>query len=334
MTEITARSGLLTSTMLHVDDTGGERPPGRAHPRLAAVRRVVERADRRAQPRRLPRGRLRPPRLRTQRQARATATTTTGSPTTSRRARPSSTSPTSPWSASRWAAARSRATSPGTAQDRIHSLVFAAAVPPYLGRATTTPRRPARPRSRRPSSSEGAAGRPGRTSSTASASDFFSADGELTVSEHERRGRLRAVRAGRPGGARRLMDAWATTDFRDDLDKITTPDAGDPRRQRRHRAVRGLRPAHPPGASRAPSCTSSRVPLTAATSATPRSSTGRWSTSCAAEDSRTAAVLGTVPGSHPPPRNGGLLGGVGWQHRSKERRRVRAGVLTGSRSGQ
>ena len=193
--DVTASSGLLSTTKVHVEDSGGTGPPRRPDPRLAAVRRVVERAGRPAQRRRLPRRRLRPPRLRSQRQAldglrlrHPRRRPATASARDARPARRHARRLLDGWRRGR-ALHRRR-----TAPTGCTASVFAAAVPPYLLKTDDNPDGPLT----EDAAAEMTAGlTDDRTSSsTASPRDFFSADGELKVTEDAAPG---GPRAGPPG---------------------------------------------------------------------------------------------------------------------------------------
>lgn len=106
-------------------------------------------------------------------------------------------------------------------EGRLHSVVFASAVPPYLMKSDDNPDGPLTPdaadefernlREDRDAFFEGFT------------EDFFSAGGEIRVSEPERQTALALCKQSSEQAALGCMKAWATTDFRDDLDKITVP---------------------------------------------------------------------------------------------------------------
>jgi non-heme chloroperoxidase len=105
--------------------------------------------------------------------------------------------------------------------DRVHSVVFAAAVPPYLLTTDDNPDGPL---------SEELAGqmRSGLESDRDAFFDdfmtqFFSAGDDLKVSEEQRQEALELCRLSDQGAALGCMEAFGTTDFRDDLTKITVP---------------------------------------------------------------------------------------------------------------
>ena len=105
--------------------------------------------------------------------------------------------------------------------DRVRSAVFASAVPPYLMHTADNPEGPLEP--------EAAAGMAEALGADqvgfyeAFTQNFYSADGDLKVTEEQRRNALRMCAEADPEAALACMDAWATTDFRDDLATISVP---------------------------------------------------------------------------------------------------------------
>jgi non-heme chloroperoxidase len=106
-------------------------------------------------------------------------------------------------------------------QDRLHSVVFAAAVPPYLLKTDDNPDGPL---------TEEAAGemeqglKDDRTAFfDGFTKDFFSVDGELKVTEEQRQDAIRLSHQSDEKAALGCMEAFGTTDFRDDLTKVTVP---------------------------------------------------------------------------------------------------------------
>jgi pimeloyl-ACP methyl ester carboxylesterase len=105
--------------------------------------------------------------------------------------------------------------------ERVHSVVFAAAVPPYL---LTTEDNPEGPLDK-----EAADGmEQGLKDDEAAFYDefttgFFSVDGEIKVTEAQRQDALRLALQADKKAALGCMEAFATTDFRDDLPKVTVP---------------------------------------------------------------------------------------------------------------
>ncbi|WP_375482072.1 alpha/beta fold hydrolase [uncultured Jatrophihabitans sp.] len=106
-------------------------------------------------------------------------------------------------------------------QQRLHSVVFAAAVPPYLAKTDDNPDGPL--------DDETANGmKSGLESDRDSFFDefttqFFSAGDELKVSEQQRQDAIGLCRQSDQRAALGCMEAFATTDFRDDLPAVTVP---------------------------------------------------------------------------------------------------------------
>jgi non-heme chloroperoxidase len=105
--------------------------------------------------------------------------------------------------------------------DRIRSVVFAAAVPPYLAKTDDNPDGPLDDETAKGMES-------GLKSDEASFYDgfitqFFSAGGELTVTEQQRQDALALTRQADRHAALGAMAAFGTTDFREDLAKVTVP---------------------------------------------------------------------------------------------------------------
>jgi pimeloyl-ACP methyl ester carboxylesterase len=105
--------------------------------------------------------------------------------------------------------------------DRVHSAVFAAAVPPYLMHTPDNPEGPL-------SETEAARMSGSLTASEDSFYDdfmtqFFTADGRLTVDEATRQESLALCKQADKAAALACMAAFGTTDFRDDLPKISVP---------------------------------------------------------------------------------------------------------------
>ncbi len=106
-------------------------------------------------------------------------------------------------------------------EDRIHSVVFAGAVPPYLMKTDDNPDGPL--------TEEAAQGmEEGLKADRTSFFDgfmtaFFSADGELKVTEEQRQEAIALCHQSDQTAALGCMAAFGTTDFRDDLTAITVP---------------------------------------------------------------------------------------------------------------
>jgi non-heme chloroperoxidase len=135
-------------------------------------------------------------------------------------------------------------------QSRLHSVVFAAAVPPCLMKSADNPDGPL-------TAEKAAEKRKAMAQDRAAYFDqftknFFSANGVLLVSEAQRHEAIRLCEQSAQHAALACMDAFATTDFREDLKKVAVPtlvihgdaDAIVPFEgsgQRTHRAVRHSR---------------------------------------------------------------------------------------------
>ena len=103
----------------------------------------------------------------------------------------------------------------------LHSVVFAAAVPPYLMKSDDNPHGPLTAEKAREFETALRADRD--TFFDGFTKDFFSANGKLMVSEQDRREALALCKQSDPAAALGCMKAWATTDFRADLQRITVP---------------------------------------------------------------------------------------------------------------
>jgi len=105
--------------------------------------------------------------------------------------------------------------------ERLRSVVFASAVPPYLMKTSDNPDGPLE-------KSKAAEMTAGLTKDEDSfydgfTTDFFSVDGELKVSEAQRQDALALAKQSSKHAALACMTAFATTDFREDLTKVTVP---------------------------------------------------------------------------------------------------------------
>jgi non-heme chloroperoxidase len=106
-------------------------------------------------------------------------------------------------------------------EDRLHSVVFAGAVPPYLLQGDDNPDGPLTT----------AAAHEMRTGLETDrdaffddfTQQFFTAGDELKVTEDQRQQAIALCRQSDQDAALGCMDAFGTTDFRDDLTKITVP---------------------------------------------------------------------------------------------------------------
>lgn len=106
-------------------------------------------------------------------------------------------------------------------EDRLHSVVFAGAIPPYLLKSDDNPDGPL--------DEETAGGM--RSGLEASRDDFFeefttnffTAGDELKVTEEQRKAAVALCHQSDQTAALGCMDAFGTTDFREDLPKISVP---------------------------------------------------------------------------------------------------------------
>ena len=106
-------------------------------------------------------------------------------------------------------------------QDRLHSVVFAAAVPPYLLQGSDNPDGPL-------TKQQAAEMTKDLTKDQDSFYDqfttqFFSVDGKLQVSEDERQEALAQTKQADKKAALACMTSFGTTDFREDLPHVTVP---------------------------------------------------------------------------------------------------------------
>ena len=106
-------------------------------------------------------------------------------------------------------------------EDRLRSVVFASAVPPYL---LHTPGNPDGPLT----TAQAARMTAGLTANQDAFYDdfttqFFSANGTLAVSEKQRQQALALCKQAAKPAALECMTAFGTTDFRDDLKAVTVP---------------------------------------------------------------------------------------------------------------
>jgi len=97
-------------------------------------------------------------------------------------------------------------------ESKLHSVVFAAAVPPYMMKTPDNPEGPL---------TEDKANRAAFFEQFTK--DFFSANGELKVSEEERQKAIALCHQSDQTAALGCMEAFGTTDFRDDLKAVSVP---------------------------------------------------------------------------------------------------------------
>jgi len=103
----------------------------------------------------------------------------------------------------------------------LHSVVFAAAVPPYLMKTDDNPQGPLTAEKAKELEAGLRADRDAFFDGFTK--DFFSANGKLMVSERDRQEALTLCKQSDAAAALGCMKAWATTDFRADLPRIGVP---------------------------------------------------------------------------------------------------------------
>ncbi len=106
-------------------------------------------------------------------------------------------------------------------QERLHSVVFASAVPPYLLKSDDNPEGPLTQDKADEMSAGLAKDREAFFDSFTR--DFFSANGKLKVTEDERQAAIALCHQSDQTAALGCMKAFATTDFRDDLKNVSVP---------------------------------------------------------------------------------------------------------------
>ena len=106
-------------------------------------------------------------------------------------------------------------------EKNLHSVVFAAAVPPYLMKSDDNPHGPLT--AEKANELEAALRADHDAFFDGFTKDFFSANGKLMVSEQDRQEALALCKQSDQAAALGCMKAWATTDFRADLPRITVP---------------------------------------------------------------------------------------------------------------
>jgi len=106
-------------------------------------------------------------------------------------------------------------------ESRLHSVVFAAAVPPYLMQTADNPDGPLTPEKAQEKSAAFERDRGAYFEQFTTA--FFSADGVLQVTEAQRREAIVLCEQSAQHAALACMDSFANTDFREDLKKLTVP---------------------------------------------------------------------------------------------------------------
>ena len=106
-------------------------------------------------------------------------------------------------------------------ESRLHSVVFAAAVPPYLMQTADNPYGPLTPEKAQQKKQEFEQDRDAYFDQFTRA--FFTANGVLKVSESQRGEAIALCQQSAQHSALACMDSFATTDFRNDLKKVTVP---------------------------------------------------------------------------------------------------------------
>jgi pimeloyl-ACP methyl ester carboxylesterase len=106
-------------------------------------------------------------------------------------------------------------------EERLRSVVFASAVPPYLEKTDDNPDGPLT----KDAAAEMTAGLTKDEDAFYEefTTGFFSVDGVLKVTEAERQEAIALAHQSKKHAALASMAAFATTDFRDDLTKVTVP---------------------------------------------------------------------------------------------------------------
>jgi pimeloyl-ACP methyl ester carboxylesterase len=106
-------------------------------------------------------------------------------------------------------------------ESRLHSLVFAAAVPPFLLQTADNPEGPLKPEKAQASRAALALDRSSFFDQFTM--NFFSAHGVLQVTEGQRSATIALCQQSAPYAALACMDAFDSTDFRQDLKQVTVP---------------------------------------------------------------------------------------------------------------
>ncbi len=106
-------------------------------------------------------------------------------------------------------------------ETRLHSVVFAAAVPPYLMKTADNPEGPLTPE--KAHEKKHALEQDRAAYFDQFTQNFFSANGVQQVTESQRSQALAQCHQSAQHAALACMDAFSTTDFREDLKKVTVP---------------------------------------------------------------------------------------------------------------
>ena len=106
-------------------------------------------------------------------------------------------------------------------EDRVHSVVFAAAVPPYMLRSEDNPEGPLDEETA--DSFETGVKEDRDAFFDQFVTDFYSADGEMKATPAQHDEAVALARQADENAVLGCMEAFGTTDFREDLPKITVP---------------------------------------------------------------------------------------------------------------
>lgn len=106
-------------------------------------------------------------------------------------------------------------------EEKLHSVVFASAVPPFMMKTEDNPEGPLTQDKAEAMESDLRADRDSFFDGFTK--DFFTANGQLKVTEAERQEAIALCRQSDQAAALGCMEAFGTTDFRNDLEKITVP---------------------------------------------------------------------------------------------------------------
>jgi pimeloyl-ACP methyl ester carboxylesterase len=105
--------------------------------------------------------------------------------------------------------------------ERLHSVVFASAVPPYLLQTPGNPDGPLTPAAAATMTAQLTADQDAFYDQFTT--EFFSVNGELKVTEQQRQDALALCKQADKKAALACMEAFGSTDFRDDLLKVSVP---------------------------------------------------------------------------------------------------------------
>jgi pimeloyl-ACP methyl ester carboxylesterase len=106
-------------------------------------------------------------------------------------------------------------------ESRLHSVVFAAAVPPYLMKSADNPEGPLTPEKAQQAKQLLEQDR--SSFFDRFTKDFYSANGALQVTESQRSDAIALCHQSGERAAMACMESFDTTDFREDLNKVTLP---------------------------------------------------------------------------------------------------------------